>query len=234
LGKDKIKKDIFQQMLFMFLEKAKKRKCNTAESDDTLRCVKPSFHIMLKAVFILSIFLYVLSADRSFADIYRYKDKNGKWHFTNVRSDVRYKLYIKEARENPDAFIKKYDDIIQNAAEKFSLEPSLVKAVIKAESGFDHKAVSSKGAQGLMQLMPGTADEMAVDDPYNPEQNIFGGSRYLSRLMERYNKDMKLVLAAYNAGPEKVDQYNDVPPYKETMQFIEKVMKYYNEYNSVK
>ncbi len=168
------------------------------------------------------------------ADIYKYKDENGIMHFTNVRSDIRYTLYIKEARENPDAFITKYDLIIKAASKKFSMEPSLVKAVIKAESGFDHTAVSSKGAQGLMQLMPGTAEAMEVDDPYNPEKNIFGGTKYLSKMMERYNNDVRLALAAYNAGPENVDKYKNVPPFNETKTFIERVMKYYGKYQAAK
>lgn len=170
----------------------------------------------------------------TFADIYKYKDENGIMHFTNVRSDIRYTLYIKEARENPDAFITKYDLIIKAASKKFSMEPSLVKAVIKAESGFDHTAVSSKGAQGLMQLMPGTAEAMEVDDPYNPEKNIFGGTKYLSKMMERYNNDVRLALAAYNAGPENVDKYKNVPPFNETKTFIERVMKYYGKYQAAK
>ena len=221
-------------MLSLSKEKVEQKGDNAAEPGNLLFCDRSVVYAILKAFVALGLFLTVCDPGSSFADIFRYKDKNGKWHFTNVKSDVRYTLYIKEARENPDAFIKKYDDIIVSAAEKFSLEPSLVKAVIKAESGFDHKAVSKKGAQGLMQLMPGTADEMAVDDPYNPEQNIFGGSRYLCKLMERYDNKLDHVLAAYNAGPEKVDQYNGVPPYKETRTFIERVMNYYNEYRSVK
>jgi soluble lytic murein transglycosylase len=177
--------------------------------------------------------LFFISSN-AFADIYRYKDKDGKWHFTNVRSDIRYKFYIKEAKENPDAFIKKYDSIISQASEKFNIEPPLVKAVIKAESGFDHRAVSKKGAQGLMQLMPDTANDMAVDDPYDPTQNIFGGTKYLSKLMERYNKKLEHVLAAYNAGPEKVDQYKGVPPYKETKTFVKRVLSYYEEFKKGK
>lgn len=176
----------------------------------------------------------VITSSVIYADIYRYKDEKGILHFTNIRSDLRYTLYIKEARENPDAFITKYDVIIKAASEKFNMEPSLIKAVIKTESGFDHTAVSSKGAQGLMQLMPGTADDMEVDDPYNPEKNIFGGTKYLSKMMERYNNDVKLALAAYNAGPDKVDEYKDVPPYKETKTFIERVMKYYDQYQTAK
>ncbi|MBN1905665.1 MAG: lytic transglycosylase domain-containing protein [Deltaproteobacteria bacterium] len=181
-------------------------------------------------LFLLCLIFNLFMPSAAFADIYKYRDKNGVMHFTNIRSDLRYTLYIKEARENPDAFITKYDVIIKAASEKFSMEPSLVKAVIKAESGFNHAAVSSKGAQGLMQLMPGTAEAMEVDDPYNPEKNIFGGTKYLSKMMERFNNDVRLALAAYNAGPEKVDKYKDVPPFNETKTFIERVMKYYNQY----
>jgi soluble lytic murein transglycosylase len=212
----------------------KQKKYNASEAAIFPDSTQSGIYAMRKAVAAFVIIFLLIISSNSFADIYRYKDKNGKWHYTNVRSDIRYKLYIKEARENPDAFIKKYDDIIRNASEKFSLEPSFVKAVIKAESGFDHKAVSKKGAQGLMQLMPGTADEMEVDDPYNPAQNIFGGSRYLSKLMERYDNKLDHVLAAYNAGPEKVDQYKGVPPYKETKTFIKRVLSYYEEYKKGK
>jgi soluble lytic murein transglycosylase-like protein len=193
-----------------------------------------SKQMILFTLFILVCLFSVISPLESYGDIYKYKDENGIMHFTNIRSDIRYTLYIKEARENPDAFITKYDTIIKAASEKFSMEPSLVKAVIKTESGFDHTAVSSKGAQGLMQLMPGTAEELEVDDPYNPEKNIFGGTKYLSKMMERYNNDVRLALAAYNAGPDKVDEYKDVPPFKETKTFIERVMKYYGQYQAVK
>ncbi len=186
------------------------------------------------SIFIICLIFYFFIPSATLADIYKYKDKEGVMHFTNIRSDIRYTLYIKEARENPDAFITKYDVIIKAASEKFSMEPSLVKAVIKAESGFDHTAVSSKGAQGLMQLMPGTAEAMEVDDPYNPEKNIFGGTKYLSKMMERYNNDVRLALAAYNAGPENVDKYKDVPPFNETKTFIERVMKYYDQYQSAR
>lgn len=178
--------------------------------------------------------LIVLAARSGNADIYRYQDENGVWHYTNINSDIRYKLYIKTFPEKPTAFIEKYGSIIEQASQRFNLEPSLIKAVIKAESDFDHEATSEKGAQGLMQLMPETADEMAVDDPYNPEENIFGGARYLSSLMGRFNNDLKLALAAYNAGPEKVDTYNGVPPYAETENFIQKVLDFYREYKSEK
>ena len=221
-------------MLFLLSGIKKQKKYNASKTTIFLGSTQSGTYVLRKAVTAFVIFFLLFISSNTFADFYRYKDEDGKWHFTNVRSDIRYKFYMKEAIENPDAFIKKYDSIISQASEKFDLEPSLVKAVIKAESGFDHKAVSSKGARGLMQLMPDTADEMAVDDPYDPTQNIFGGTKYLSKLMERYNKKLEHVLAAYNAGPEKVDQYKGVPPYKETKTFIKRVLGYYEEFKKGK
>jgi soluble lytic murein transglycosylase-like protein len=166
------------------------------------------------------------------ADIYRYRDENGVWHFTNIKSDKRYRIYMRESVESPTEFIRKYGSIIKQASSRFRLDPSLIKAVIKAESDFDHQATSHKGAQGLMQLMPDTAVEMEVGDPYNPEENIFGGARYLSQLLQRFKNDMRLALAAYNAGPEKVEAYNGVPPYSETRTFIKRVLNFYEQYRS--
>lgn len=166
------------------------------------------------------------------ADIYRYVDKDGVWHFTNVRTDAQYKLYIKTTRKTPSKFIKEYEGIILQASRRFDVDVSLVKAIIKAESYFDHKAVSHKGAQGLMQLMPQTSDAMAVENPFDPEENIFGGTRYLSLLLKRFKNDKRLAVAAYNAGPERVEACNGIPPIAETEQFVKKVMNYYRDYNS--
>ena len=118
------------------------------------------------------------------------------------------------------------------ASRRYGIETALIKAVIMAESAFDHKAVSRKGARGLMQLMPGTADHMDVNDPFDPKENILGGTRYLSLMLKRFNYDKRLALAAYNAGPETVDSYNGIPPYSETRTFIKRVLKYYNEFNA--
>ena len=166
------------------------------------------------------------------ADIYRYVDKDGVWHFTNVRNDAQYKLYIKTIRKTPSKFIKEYEGIILQASRRFEVDASLVKAIIKAESYFDHKAVSHKGAQGLMQLMPQTAKAMAVENPFDPEENIFGGTRYLSLLLKRFNNDKRLAVAAYNAGPERVETCNGIPPIAETERFVKKVMNYYRDYSS--
>ena len=165
-------------------------------------------------------------------DIYRYEDKDGVWHFTNIQPDGRYKLYIKTPRKTASAFIKEYESIILQASRRFGVDVSLVKAIIKAESDFDHRAVSQKGAQGLMQLMPQTSDAMAVDDPFDPEENIFGGTRYLSILLKRFKNDKRLALAAYNAGPERVETHNGIPPIPETKRFVKKVMCYYHNYNT--
>jgi len=179
---------------------------------------------------LLTAMLFILSGAQAHADIYRYQDENGVWHFTNINSDRRYRLYIRVRDEDPSVFIKKYDLIIEQASDTFGIDSSLIKAVIKAESGFDHKATSSKGAQGLMQLMPKTATDMEVRDPYEPEQNIFGGVRYLSDLLGRYNNNMERALAAYNAGPENVEAYKGVPPFPETETFIKRVLDYYDTY----
>jgi len=166
------------------------------------------------------------------ADIYRYKDEKGVWHFTDVKRDKRYKLYLRTYPKKPNQYILAYEGIIKQAASRFRVEYPLIKAVIKAESDFNHKALSHKGAQGLMQLMPDTAEDMKVGDPFNPEENIFGGTRYLGMLLERYKNNKKLALAAYNAGPEAVEAYSGIPPYPETQSFVKKVLYYYNHYNS--
>ncbi len=178
----------------------------------------------------------LLFSSGALADIYRYKDEKGVWHFTNVNPDRRYKLYIRErpTPRNGSRYIKEFEHIIAQASQKFGVEAAFVKAVIKAESDFDHKARSHKGAEGLMQLMPGTANDMAVRDPYNPEENIFGGTRYLSLMLERYKNDKRLALAAYNAGPERVDENKGIPPFPETKSFVEKVLNYYHDYKSGK
>ena len=176
----------------------------------------------------ISFILCILSL--SSADIYRFKDENGVWHFTNVKADTRYKLYIRESRKRPSVYIKEYGWIINAASRKFKVEPSLIKAVIKAESDFDPMTVSSKGAKGLMQLMPETANDMEVEDPFSPEENIFGGTRYLSLLLERFKNNKRLAVAAYNAGPETVETYRGVPPYPETKTFVQRVLDYYRQY----
>jgi len=180
----------------------------------------------------IAVSIFFFSTCLAWADIYRYQDNNGVWHFTDLQTDIKYKLYIKSRDITPVAYIKEYGSIIEQASERFSMEPSFIKAVIKAESDFNNHATSKKGAQGLMQLMPKTANDMNVQDPYNPEENIFGGTRYLSLMMDRFNQNKELALAAYNAGPEKVAAHNGIPPFPETQAFIRRVLMYYDQYRS--
>jgi hypothetical protein len=120
------------------------------------------------------------------------------------------------------------NDVVNTASAAYHLDPDLVNSVIHAESGFNARAVSPKGARGLMQLMPGTANQLGVSDAFDPEANVTGGSRYLRELLERYNFDLVKALAAYNAGPERVEQYRGVPPFRETRAYVARIVHEYN------
>jgi soluble lytic murein transglycosylase-like protein len=122
------------------------------------------------------------------------------------------------------------EGIIHRAASHFKVEACLVKAMIKVESDFDQRAVSHKGAMGLMQLMPQTAQDMDVKDPFDPIENIRGGARYLSLLLDRFKYDLRLTLAAYNAGPEKVEACGGIPPIEETQAYVRRVLSAYRLY----
>jgi hypothetical protein len=122
--------------------------------------------------------------------------------------------------------------IILKAASRHQIDPALIKAIIMAESGYKIKAISKRGAKGLMQLMPGTAQALGVKDVFNPKENISGGVRYFKQLVNQFDGDIKLALAAYNAGSRKVRRYNGIPPYKATHYYIKKVFKYYNLYKN--
>jgi len=128
--------------------------------------------------------------------------------------------------------VTKYDELINKAANKFKLDSALIKAIIKAESNFNHRAVSRVGAQGLMQLMPKTASSMNVEDSFHPEKNIEGGARYLRYLLNTYKGNLDLALAAYNAGEKAVAKYNyNIPPYRETQNYVKRVYSFYKSYN---
>lgn len=116
-----------------------------------------------------------------------------------------------------------YDDLIQEAAKKYSVDPALVRAVIRTESAFDPMAVSSAGAQGLMQLMPALAAELGVLNSFDPRENIMAGVKYLSWLLHVHNGDLRLALASYNAGPTVVEQYGGIPPFRETQQYVKTI-----------
>ncbi len=120
------------------------------------------------------------------------------------------------------------NEVVDTASATFHLDPDLVNSVIHAESGFNPRAVSPKGARGLMQLMPSTANQLGVSNIFDPQANVTGGSRYLRELLERYNFDLVKALAAYNSGPERVEQYRGVPPFRETRAYVARVVHEYN------
>ena len=184
----------------------------------------------------VGLILFLFAGTPASADIYRYKDENGVWHFSNIKSNRHYELYIRWTPNNSSRYIikgdiREYEEMIRQASKQFQVDSSLIKAIIKAESDFDHRAVSNKGAQGLMQLMPCTADDMNVKNCFDPKENILGGTRYFSLLLKRFNNNKTLALAAYNAGPEEVESRQGIPPFEETRTFVERVMNYYQSYN---
>jgi soluble lytic murein transglycosylase-like protein len=120
------------------------------------------------------------------------------------------------------------NDVVTGAGERHQIDPDFINSVIRAESGFHQNAVSKKGAQGLMQLMPGTASQLGVANPFDPHANVEGGTKYLRELLEKYNYDVPKALAAYNAGPKRVDQYRGVPPYYETQTYIARIIRDFN------
>ena len=168
----------------------------------------------------------------SSAEIYKYVDSDGVIHLTNVPNG-KYNLVLKEGWVPfyLDANLEKYDPLIWRAAEKHGVDYALVKAVIKAESNFNPRAISNAGARGLMQLMPETANILRVNDPFHPEDNIEGGVRHLRYLLNLFKGNLHLVLAAYNAGEEAVFRYNDIPPYRETRTYVQRVLKYFQNYS---
>jgi hypothetical protein len=170
------------------------------------------------------------------ADIYKYTDPEGVIHLTNIPTDpgIPYILVIKEKRVifQLKGDIALYDNLISHASEKYRVDSALVKAIIKAESNFNHRAVSPVGARGLMQLMPATAATLQVKDSFHPENNIDGGVRYLRYLMNLFNGNLPLVLAAYNAGENSVIRYNNrIPPYPETQTYVKRVLNYFDGYS---
>ncbi len=174
--------------------------------------------------------MVILRVSPLYADIFVYVDNNGVLHFTNVpTASKNYRVYLKERPKKISAsnLTDQYDRVISEASKKHGVSFSLLKALIKAESDFNPLAVSSAGAQGLMQLMPKNIKSLNIKNPFDPRENIMGGAQYLKQLINRFGGKLPLALAAYNAGPGVVEQYRRVPPFRETENFVQQVMKYY-------
>lgn len=168
------------------------------------------------------------------ADVYKHVDKHGQVYYTDKPKNSKFKRVVKTKKRRPKPVGRlarrgnKYSNIIAAAARKHNVDPSLLHAVIKAESAYNAKAISRAGAVGLMQLMPQTAKRYGVEDRENPDQNIHGGTRYLRDLLDLFKSDTRLAVAAYNAGENAVMRYgNKIPPYPETQQYVVKVMNFY-------
>ncbi|MGM0452597.1 MAG: transglycosylase SLT domain-containing protein [Thermodesulfobacteriota bacterium] len=177
-------------------------------------------------------FLFMAPHAGSAGEIYFYIDEQGVHHYSDAPTSSKYvpsSLDFPEPAGNLS--IAAYDSIIREAAQSNEVECALVKAVIKAESAFNPEAVSTAGARGLMQIMPANFDTFGLGDPFNPEENIHAGTRYLKQLITRYDGDLHLALAAYNAGPKAVDQYSGIPPYEETRNYVDRVLAYYDRYS---
>jgi soluble lytic murein transglycosylase-like protein len=181
------------------------------------------------------------------ADIYQYTDEHGVLHFTNVSSGKNHKRVSSEPQgpretaappkahpaqpQPPSAQANipaAYLDIINSACDRHGVDPSLVHAIVKVESDFNPYAMSRKGAMGLMQLMPQTAVNMNIKNSFNPTENIDGGVKYLRYLIDRYEGNLSLALAAYNSGETAVKRWGTIPPFKETQNYVKRILKIYN------
>jgi len=182
--------------------------------------------------------LLTASAAAAHPQIYTYVDANGMRHYTDIPDNNRYRLLVlsphdrTESGDRYDSMLLakagRYDSIIENAAQSASVEPNLLRAVIVVESGFNSRAVSKRGAVGLMQLMPATASRFGVSNPYDPRQNIHAGAQYLKFLIDRFGQNVRLALAAYNAGEEAVERNGgQIPPFSETMAYVPRVLRIY-------
>lgn len=186
--------------------------------------------------FALSLILSFLFAGTASADFYSFTDENGAVHVTNVPTSRKFRWMMSEK----DSFKrsvkihsrKGFEEMIEAAAQRHGVDPALAKAVVKAESDYNANAVSVDGAKGLMQLMPETARLVGVKDIHDPAENVEGGMRHLSRLIKMFASDVRLAVAAYNAGERAVLKYAGIPPYAETREYVRRVMHYQKLYKA--
>ena len=183
----------------------------------------------------LSAFLILWLPTVGVADVYVYKDKQGVLTFTNVPSHQGFRRVIREGNatlSGSGLAASSYEGLIRSASNRHNVDAALIRAIIKVESDFDSSARSHKGATGLMQLMPETARLHNVADLYDPSDNIEGGVRHLKLLLGKYQGDLELSLAAYNAGIKAVEKHGGIPPFAETRDYVKRVLSYYQTYRA--
>ncbi|KAF1082786.1 MAG: hypothetical protein GQF41_0553 [Candidatus Rifleibacterium amylolyticum] len=206
---------------------------------------------MKRSIWLAGLMMLTLAVEAG-AAIYSYRDEHGRLFLTDSPPNRNYKIVVtsRKEREGPDSptqatfavsaqasaqkFMlpndETYSRYINEAAKTHDLDPYLIKSVIKVESDFDPTVRSSKGAQGLMQLIPSTARLVGCSDAYDPRQNILGGANYLRMMLKRFDGKLDYALAAYNAGPGNVEKYQGIPPFRETQNYVRKVKHYYKQY----
>ncbi len=186
-----------------------------------------------------------LSLHKCLAGIYKYVDERGVIHITNIPKGPKYRLIIASREDLGTTFngrsitinrirLVSLESYIKKISRQYRIDPALIKAIIKVESDFDPWATSAKGAVGLMQLMPETIRDLGLKNPFDPYENILGGTRHLSRLLSKYNFNTELALAAYNAGEKVVETYGNIPPYSETRRYVKRVLYYFRHFRSVR
>ena len=191
----------------------------------------------------LTVWLSALTVPQANAEVYKFTDENGIIHLTNIKpvnqknvTTYDFPCYASDPKcgqldwEHIPLNRISFNEEISAAAEVFAVDDALIRAIIHAESAYQPEALSPKGAQGLMQLMPATGKEMEVEDAFDPVSNIAGGTRYLSLLLQEFNYDIDKAAAAYNAGPGAVRKYGGIPPYKETKEYVRRVNILYRRY----
>jgi soluble lytic murein transglycosylase-like protein len=179
------------------------------------------------------------------AEIYKYTDEDGMVNYTNIKpanqrnvKTFSFPCYVSDPKcqqldwERIPLNRLAFSDVIQASAEVFTIDESLIRAIIHAESAYQPEALSPQGAQGLMQLMPATQKELQIENVFDPVSNIEGGTRYLAGLMKEFDQNIELAAAAYNAGPGAVRKYGGIPPYKETREYVRRVKILYRRYSS--
>ncbi len=191
----------------------------------------------MKTLGISLIFCLFLLPASAAGDIYRYVDENGVTVFTDRPVHSGYKVHVRERGSFRLASLSgyyPYRDVVIEACSIYSMDEALIRAVMEVESDYNRFAISSAGARGLMQLMPETALHLGVRNVWDPRQNIHAGTAYLKRFIKRFSGNMELALAAYNAGPNAVAYYGQVPPYPQTVNYVRKVMLLYRDYSGLR